>query len=112
MATLFPIGSMVTVTGKSPVPVAGHAGDHTGRKGKVRGYTDLSPKSGDIIHVVDLGHLVDKIWLWYDEPLYVPNETPNPSEYGPQGPTGRKIHGESLPAQRVDWLEVPASCLS
>ncbi len=112
MATLFPIGSMVTVTAKSPVSVAGHAGDHTGRKGKVRGYTDLFPKSGDIIHIVDLGQLVDKVWTWYGEPFFVPNETPNPPEYGPQGPTGRKIHGDALPDQRVDWIEVPASCLS
>ncbi len=113
MTALFPIGSMVTVTAKSLVPVAGHAGDHTGRKGKVRGYTDLSPKSGDIIHVVDLGQLVDKVWTWYSEPFFVTNETPNPEAYGPQGPTGRRIHGvESFPDQRVDWIEVPASCLS
>ena len=102
MAAIFPIGSKVTVTAKSSVPVAGHSGDHTGKTGKVRSYTDLSPKSGDIIHIIDL-----------DTPFMVPDETPNPQGFGPAGPTGRPIHGvESLPDQRVDWIEVPASCLS
>jgi hypothetical protein len=102
MAAIFSVGSKVTVTAKSPVPVAGHGGDHTGKTGKVRGYTDLSPKSGDIIHIIDL-----------DEPFMVPNETPNPQAYGPQGMLPHKIHGvDRLPDQEVTWIEVPASCLS
>lgn len=120
MPALFPVGSMVTVTAKSPVPVAGHGGDHTGRKGKVRGYADLKPLlkgTGEVMHIVDLGYKDltkdGDQWVWYDKPFFVPNETPNPPAYGPQGPTGGRIHGvESLPEQRVDWIEVPASCLS
>jgi hypothetical protein len=116
MAAIFKIGRMVTVTGKSTIPVAGHGGDHTGRRGKVRGYADLS--ADDIIHIVDLGHMVDtegggQVWEWYDKPFFVPNETPNPPAYGPGGQLPYRIHGvEQLPDQRVDWIEVPASCLS
>lgn len=112
MPALFPIGSMVTVTKAASVPVAGHGGDHTGRKGKVRGYADLAPlyKDGDVLHIVDLGYwdAVEKKWVWYGEAFFVPNETPNPTDQ-----YGRRIHGEALlPEQRVDWIEVPASCLS
>lgn len=89
MTTLFPVGKKVTITGKSPVPVAGSADDHTGKTGKVRAYTDLAQE--DIIHVIDL-----------DEPMSV--FLPNQPQFDPA--TGAK-----LPGHQVHWIEVPASCL-
>lgn len=117
MSALFPVGSMVTVTKPLPegVKVAGHGGDHTGRKGKVRAYADLSPlyKGGDVHHIVDLGYKDGDTWVWYGEPFFVPNGVANPQAYGPGGALPYKIHGiDTLPDQRVDWIEVPASCLS
>lgn len=120
MPALFPVGSMVTVTAKSSVPVAGNNGDHTGRKGKVRGYADLKPLlkgTGEVLHIVDLGYKDPNKegdqWVWYGEPFFVPDTLPNPPQYGPNGPTGLKIHGEGpFPDHRVDWIEVPGSCLS
>jgi hypothetical protein len=91
MAAIFPVGSNVTVTAKSPVPVAGSGDDHTGKTGRVHGYADLAPKSGDIIHVVDL-----------DEPMFV--HLPNEPQFDPN--TGEKLQGH-----KVEWIEVPASCL-
>ena len=100
MGTLFPIGKKVKVTAKSSVPVAGSGDDHTGKTGTVRSYADLAKE--DVIHIVDL-----------DEPLVVPDGTPNPPAYGPNGPTGQRIHGDApRPDMKVDWIEVPASCLS
>lgn len=89
MGTLFSIGSKVTVTKKSPVPVAGSGDDHTGKTGKVRAYTDLA--KDDVIHIVDL-----------DEPMFV--YLPNEPLFDPK--TGEKTKGH-----QVDWVEVPASCL-
>lgn len=91
MGTMFKVGSKVTVTGKSPVPVAGSGpnDDHTGKTGKVRSYTDLS--QDDIIHVVDL-----------DEPMFV---------HGPNDPKFNPLTGEKTRGTQVDWIEVPASCL-
>lgn len=89
MGALFPIGSKVTVTAKSPVPVSGSGDDHTGKTGKVRAYTDLAKT--DIIHVVDL-----------DEPVFV--HLPNEPKFDP-------ATGELLRGHQIDWIEVPGSCL-
>ena len=89
MAALFPIGKSVKVTAKSMVPVAGSA-DATGKTGKVRGYTDLAKE--DIIHVVAL-----------DDPMFV--YLPNEPQFDPKS-------GDKLQGHQVDWVEVPASCLS
>jgi len=89
MAALFPIGRQVKVVAKSTVPVAGSDDDHTGKTGRVRGYTDLA--KDDIIHVVDL-----------DEPMFV--YLPNEPQFDPK--TGEKLQGH-----KVAWIEVPASCL-
>ena len=90
MGALFPVGKKVTVTAKSPVPVAGNGDDHTGKIGKVRGYTDLAKE--DIIHVIDL-----------DEPLFV---------HGPNDPKFDPATGTPIRGNQVNWIEVPASCLS
>ena len=91
MSKIFKIGSTVTVTGKTTVPVAGSAvgEDHTGKTGKVRGYTDLS--KDDVIHIVDL-----------DPPIFVNL---------PGQPQFDSTTGEKLKGHQVDWIEVPASCL-
>jgi hypothetical protein len=89
MARLFTVGKKVTVTAKTPVPVAGSSDDHTGKTGVVRGYTDLAEE--DVIHIVDL-----------DEPFFVHGT--NESQFDPRT-------GEKLPGHQVDWIEVPASCL-
>ncbi|HEX8838262.1 MAG TPA: hypothetical protein VF748_15070 [Candidatus Acidoferrum sp.] len=114
MPTLFKPGTMVVVSAPTPagVKVSGNGGDHTGKKGKVRGYADLSPlySGGDVHHIVDLAYWDEdgKKWVWYGTPFSVPNETPNPPDQ-----YGRKIHGDApLPDQPVHWIEVPASCLS
>jgi hypothetical protein len=86
MAQMFPIGHAVTVT----------EGEHTGKTGKVRAYTDLA--KADIIHVITL-----------DEPMMVPNGTPNPINQH-----GQPIHGPGGPEPRefkVEWIEAPGSCL-
>jgi hypothetical protein len=88
MGTIFPVGKSVTVTAKSSVPVAGSA-DATGKTGKVRGYTDMA--KDDIIHVIDL-----------DEPIFV--YLPGMAQFDPH--TGEKLQGH-----KVEWVEVPASCL-
>jgi hypothetical protein len=88
MAALFPIGKQVTVTAKSPVPVAGSA-DAIGKTGKVRGYADLA--KDDVIHIVDL-----------DEPIFV--YLPGMPQFDPQ--TGEKLQGH-----KVEWVEAPGSCL-
>ncbi len=90
MSTLFSIGKKVKVIAKSPVPVAGSGDDHTGKTGWVRAYTDLAKE--DVIHVINL-----------DEPMFV--HLPNESQFDPN--TGVKLRGH-----QVDWIEVPASCLS
>jgi len=90
MGTLFPIGKKVTVTAKSSVPVAGSGDDHTGKTGRVRAYTDLA--KDDIIHIVDL-----------DEPFFV---------YGPNDPKFDQLTGKPVQGNKVDWIEVPGSCLS
>jgi hypothetical protein len=90
MGMLFPVGKKVKVTARSQVPVAGSGDDHTGKTGKVRGYTDLANE--DVIHIVDL-----------DEPLFV--HLPNQPQFDP-------MTGASLRGHQVDWIEVPASCLS
>jgi hypothetical protein len=91
MGALFPVGKKVTVAAKSPVPVAGSDDDHTGKTGRVRGYTDLAKE--DVIHVIDL-----------DEPFFVHDA--NQPQFDPKT-------GEKNPAamSKVDWIEVPASCL-
>jgi hypothetical protein len=89
MSTLFPEGKKVTITAKSPVPVAGSGDDHTGLTGRVRGYTDLAKE--DVIHIIDL-----------DEPLFV---------HGPNDPKFDPHTGEPTKGHQVDWIEVPASCL-
>ena len=88
---MFPIGKKVKVIAKSSVPVSGSGDDHTGKTGKVRAYTDLARE--DVIHVVDL-----------DEPLFV--HLPNQPQFDPM--TGASLQGQ----HRIDWIEVPASCLS
>jgi hypothetical protein len=90
MSVFFPVGKKVKITAKSPVPVAGDGDDHTGKTGTVRGYNDMAVE--DVIHVIDL-----------DEPLFV---------HGPNDPKFDPITGEKTPGHRVDWVEVPASCLS
>lgn len=90
MATLFAVGKKVKIIAKSPVPVAGSNDDHTGKTGTVRSYTDLARE--DVIHVIDL-----------DEPVFV---------YLPNQPQFDPISGDKVPGHRVDWVEVPASCLS
>jgi len=90
MGTLFPVGKKVKIIARSPVKVAGSGDDHTGKTGKVRGYTDLA--KDDIIHVIDL-----------DEPFFV---------HGPNDPKFDPMSGVATQGNRVDWIEVPASCLS
>ncbi len=90
MGTLFPVGKKVKVVAQSLVPVAGSSADHTGKTGKVRAYTDLARE--DVIHVIDL-----------DEPMFV--HLPDQPQFDPM--TGAKLQGH-----QVDWIEVPASCLS
>jgi hypothetical protein len=86
---LFSVGKKVTVTAKTTVPVAGSSDDHTGKTGTVRGYTDLA--KDDIIHIVDL-----------DAPFFV---------YGPNDPQFDPMTGAKVQGNKVDWIEVPASCL-
>jgi hypothetical protein len=90
MATWFPIGKKVKVTAKSPVPVAGSNDDHTGKTGTVRAYTDMLQE--DVIHVITL-----------DEPLVV---------FLPSEPLYDPVSGAKLPGHKVEWIEVPGSCLS
>lgn len=95
---LFPAKSKVTVT----------SGTHAGKKGRVRAHADLFPKSGDVMHIVDLGHFEDGEWV--PDPLFVPNQTPNPVNQ-----FGQKVHGEAGPQpaiMQVDWIEVPGSELT
>jgi hypothetical protein len=89
MAKLFAVDKKVTVTGKSPVPVAGSNDDHTGKSGTVRGYVDLSKE--DVVHIIDLS-----------EPVFV---------HGPNDPKFDALTGEKTRGNQVDWIEVPASCL-
>lgn len=95
MTAFYPRGTQVTIrTGTH----AGH--DLAGMTGKVDGHFDMTATASDITHRV-----------WLDKPFFVPDGKPNPVLYGPQGPTERKIHGEHMPDLRIDYVEVPASCL-
>lgn len=101
MTTLFPEGKKVTITGKSPIPVAGSNDDHTGKTGRVRGYTDLA--KDDVIHIVDLGHYEEGEWI--PDPILMP-DTSQP-QFDPM--TGEK---NLAAVHKIHWVEVPASCLS
>lgn len=77
------------------------SGPHAGKTGTIHSHFVLGHNSDhDVIHRIAL-----------DEPIFVDDQKPNPDQWGPSGPTGRKLHEEPMPKLQVDYLEVPFSCL-